>query len=361
MRHIAQLKWWSLFAAGLALNSLAMGQPLLPDLPATPPPAPTPVGGPKVVFETPVFDFGKAKTGEQVKHTFIFTNVGNATLIVSNVQPSCGCTTAGEWTRQVEPGKTGTIPMQFNTANFNGPVFKTVTVTTSDPSHNPVVLQIKGNIWRPIDVNPQFAILTIPSEGPATSAIVRVINNTEEPLTLGPLESNNPKLTATLVTNQPGKEYQVVISAVPPLTSGNFQGQITAKTSSTNMPVLTVTAWANVQPAILVMPQQIVLAASVLGETTPTITIQNNSTTQMQVSDVAVNIPDLLPQLRQIVPGKTFSVSITFPKGFTLPPNVPAELTFKTTHPHAPTIKVPITQLPRTTTVGIPGPAPTAH
>src|SRR5713101_411491 len=88
--------------------------------------------GPKIQFATPQYDFGKAKAGEPVKYTYFFTNTGDATLVVSNVQPSCGCTTAGEWSRETAPGKTGTIPVQFNSANYSGNVFKTITVTSND-------------------------------------------------------------------------------------------------------------------------------------------------------------------------------------------------------------------------------------
>src|SRR4051794_25670922 len=90
--------------------------------------------GPHVVFETPIYEFGKAKSGDPIKHTFIFTNTGDQVLEIKNVRPGCGCTTAGEWTKTVEPGKTGSIPIQVNTANFNGPVAKPVNVDTSDPT-----------------------------------------------------------------------------------------------------------------------------------------------------------------------------------------------------------------------------------
>src|SRR5262245_19519889 len=60
--------------------------------------------GPRIHFQTPVYDFGKIKSGDPAKYTFIFTNVGDAVLILTNVQPQCGCTTAGEWSRRVEPG-----------------------------------------------------------------------------------------------------------------------------------------------------------------------------------------------------------------------------------------------------------------
>ena len=76
--------------------------------------------GPRIQFATPVYDFGRVKAGEPVKYTYVFTNTGDRLLIINSVQPGCGCTTAGEWTKQVEPGKTGSIPIQFNTAGYNG-------------------------------------------------------------------------------------------------------------------------------------------------------------------------------------------------------------------------------------------------
>src|SRR5438093_11945731 len=58
--------------------------------------------GPRIQFEQPDYDFGKVSSGESVKHTYTFTNTGDALLEVSAVHPSCGCTTAGEWSKEVE-------------------------------------------------------------------------------------------------------------------------------------------------------------------------------------------------------------------------------------------------------------------
>ena len=81
----------------------------------------------------------------------MFTNTGDRLLIINNVQPQCGCTTAGEWTRQVEPGKTGSIPIQFNTVGYNGPVFKQVTVTCNVTNQPTVFLQLKGTVYKPFE------------------------------------------------------------------------------------------------------------------------------------------------------------------------------------------------------------------
>src|SRR6185436_1087601 len=133
----------SIIAAGTFSMRAEPAPPPAPAVPAPGAPAVTPAaapatnaGGGKIQFEMPNYDFGKSKAGDPVKYTFVFTNIGTETLEVKNVRPGCGCTTAGEWTKKVEPGKTGTIPIQVNVAATwpNGPIAKYVDVDTSDPT-----------------------------------------------------------------------------------------------------------------------------------------------------------------------------------------------------------------------------------
>ena len=127
---------------------------------------------------------------------------------------------------------------------------KTITVSCNDTNRPAVVLQIKGNIWKAIDVSPQFAVLNVTSEAPSNATTVRIVSNEGAPLTVSAPASSNPAFAAELITNQPGKEFQLIVKTVPPLPAGNVQGQVTLKTSSTNMAVISVSAWANRQPAV---------------------------------------------------------------------------------------------------------------
>jgi len=130
-------------------------------------------------------------------------------------------------------------------------VLKTVTVTSNDKNQPSVGLQVKGTVWKQIDVQPMFAVLNIPAHSPGTvTTTAHIVNNMEEPITLSSPESNNKAFAAELKTNVAGKDFDVTISAVPPFDQANRQGQITLKTSSTNMPVISISAWANVQEAV---------------------------------------------------------------------------------------------------------------
>ena len=310
--------------------------------------------GPKIVFATPVYDFGKVKSGEIVKYTYVFTNVGGAMLQVSNVQVSCGCTTAGEWSRQVEPGKIGSIPIQFNSTGFGGAVGKTITVISNDTNQPSVVLQIKGNIWRPIDVTPQFAVLNLTASAPSNATTVRIVNNEETPLTLSTPECNNQAFATELRTNQPGKEFEMVIRTASPL-AASVQAPITLKTSSTNMPVINITAWANMQQEIMVMPSQISLSTAPLTSAmSTTVSIRNTGTNTLTLSEPTVNDKKVDLQLREIEAGRFFTLTANFPIGFEVAQGQPLELSLKSNHPQFPIIKVPVVQPARPSASNVP-------
>jgi hypothetical protein len=101
---------------------------------------------PVISFKEKIHDFGKIyeKDGS-VTYVFDFVNTGNAPLVISKVQASCGCTTP-TWTKEpVEAGKKGAITVTYNTANRPNGFTKTVTVTSND-SIEQTVLIIKGEV-----------------------------------------------------------------------------------------------------------------------------------------------------------------------------------------------------------------------
>ena len=300
--------------------------------------------GPKIQFNTTVYDFGKISAGEVVKHSFIFTNAGDQQLVITNVKPSCGCTAAGDWTREVEPGQTGTIPIQFNSANFGGPVAKMVTVVCNDKTQ-PVYLQIKGTVWKLIEVTPTYAVINVLPESSGGSATIKILNNMEEALILGKPEVNQPGFGVEIRTNQPGKEYELLVSTVPPLKPGNVQAEIRIPTSVTNTPTLTVRTWANVQPALSILPAQVTLPASPLpNKFSPVITIINNTTNPLALTEPTVTLPGVDFQLREVQVGRYYTIGLSFPQGFQLKDGESGELKVKSNNPKYAQITIPIAQ-----------------
>ena len=312
--------------------------------------APTNAPGPKIQFATPLYDFGRARAGDPVKYTYVFTNTGDAKLVINSVQPQCGCTTAGDWTKQVEPGKTGVIPIQFNTSAYNGPVFKQVTVNCNVTNQPLLFLQLKGTVYKPFEVIPQMAVFNVTAESQATPMILTITNHMEEPLFLSPPTVNNHIFSAELITNTPGKGYQVKITTVPPLPgSGSAMGHMTLPTSWTNTPTISVTLVANIQPPVIVTPAVINLPPGPLpNPMTNSVLIHSlQGTNLLSLSEPKVNAEGVEVQIRQNQPGRSYTALLEFPRGFEVPANQPVEFVVKTGHPKLPEVKVPVRQMPR--------------
>lgn len=103
---------------------------------------------PMIQFEKNEFDFGRILQGEVVSYTFHFTNTGNAPLIITSVDKSCGCTT-GDYPRQpVEPGQGGDIKVTYDSKGHFGFQSKTVVVNANTmPSQT--TLRVKAEVKTP--------------------------------------------------------------------------------------------------------------------------------------------------------------------------------------------------------------------
>lgn len=330
------------------LAQIAGSLPALGQLPAAPPTAAkSNADGPRIAFSEKLFDFGKIKSSEPVRHEYIVTNTGNAVLDILMVQPGCpGCTTALPWDRQVQPGQTGKIPIQFNPLGFSGPVSKSVTVSCNDSAQPTQILQFQANIWQPIDVQPSY-LYFMPAEGEETNEtkVVRIVSNLEEPLTLGPPQCDNPNFKLELKTLQPGKEFALHVSHSGVASNSAPQGMITITTSATNVPMVRVTTRVMPQPALAVSPLQIMLPVGTLNAGhRHTQMIRNNSSAPMKVTEATVNAEGVTVQINESQPGKMFLLTVTFPANFQARPGEPLALTVKTTHPRRPIINVPIVQ-----------------
>ena len=104
--------------------------------------------GPKIEFAAKdnTIDYGKVTKNENGARDFIFTNTGNAPLIITNVLSTCGCTVPTKPTEPIMPGKTGKITVKYNMAP--GPIRKTITVESNAVNYDGgrVALKIKGEV-----------------------------------------------------------------------------------------------------------------------------------------------------------------------------------------------------------------------
>lgn len=83
---------------------------------------------PQISFESDMHDFGQLMAGENISYSFKFTNTGNADLVISGCDASCGCTVADFPHERIAPGKSNYITVSFKSQGMSGQQVKEVTV-----------------------------------------------------------------------------------------------------------------------------------------------------------------------------------------------------------------------------------------
>ena len=97
---------------------------------------------PVMQFDKREHDFGNIIAGTPQETVFTFTNTGEAPLIITDAQSTCGCTVP-EWPKNpIAPGETGELLVKFNGSGKNQ-VTKQVTILANTAAGKEI-LRIKA-------------------------------------------------------------------------------------------------------------------------------------------------------------------------------------------------------------------------
>lgn len=101
---------------------------------------------PAIKFDGQNYKFGNIKEGKNVVFTFMFSNTGNADLVIEELAVSCYCVVVKKYTKVIKPGEKGKIYGYINTKGFQGYVVKVIKVSTNIPDTEPAILTLEGKI-----------------------------------------------------------------------------------------------------------------------------------------------------------------------------------------------------------------------
>ena len=207
-----------------------------------------------------------------------------------------------------------------------------------------MVLQITGKVWTPVSVTPARAFFQYTDDSTnSESRSIRIVNNEAEPLVLELPEWTNANFRVALKTVKDGREFSLEVATVPPMAGATVSAPINLKTSSKELPVITIPVTGMSRPAVTVSPAQIVLPASPLvSELRSGVSIHCLGGAALKLSEPACTGPGVKLELRELQPGRAFHLSAVFPAGFALEAGQAVELQVNSSHPKFPTIRVPV-------------------
>ncbi|QNM86597.1 DUF1573 domain-containing protein [Polaribacter pectinis] len=109
-------------------------------------------------FEKETIDYGKIAKGSNGERIFVFTNIGDAPLIIKNIQSSCGCTVPKKPEQPIMPGEKGEIKVSYDTKRPGG-FSKQITIF-SNAKTSTKALKIKGFVSKEIFLAKEKSLLS---------------------------------------------------------------------------------------------------------------------------------------------------------------------------------------------------------
>lgn len=294
--------------------------------------------------DAPTYDFGRMREGGIVRHDFRITNSGTAPLQLFDVNPSCSCTSTGNWPATLAPGASAVIPVRVDTAGFSEPITKTVIISSNDPTRPDCTLEVTGVVWAPVAISP--AVLVFPALTDPERQIRRTVdieNHDRPPLRLSALSSDNPRFVPILREVKPGRSFAVTVATVPPLPTGTHIALITMKSSDPHAPVVSFQAVATVLPPVQIAPAEFVFAGPPLTHAERRVAVIHlNRGSGLQLSALSCNAPGVTIASDPAAGGRSVTLTLTFPAGFKMPPRTRFDLRGRTNQSAAPAFDIPL-------------------
>lgn len=220
---------------------------------------------PRLTIVEPVKEYGTVPKGEKLDWSFEVKNTGNADLQIIAARPGCGCTVA-DFDKVIKPGQTGKVTAHVDTTAFAGPISKTVTLETNDPSTPTSQLTIHAVVQPFVEAYPAGYVRFNLLQGDTDSQTIMLYSDETEPFEITKIEVPGDwvKVTYDKVTNPadrvPGtkpenNQYKLnIVAGGPDAKIGPIADKIHIVTNSKHQPDFWVSISGVVRPTFRVEP-----------------------------------------------------------------------------------------------------------
>jgi hypothetical protein len=120
---------------------------------------------PKLSLNKPEVDLGIIYSGMKKQGKIVLTNIGNDTLRIYSVQPSCGCTTIKRPKDILLPSESDAVEVEFNSSGYHGKVEKYINITTNDRLSENVSIKLFVEVKEELESTSHSALLWLGNIG----------------------------------------------------------------------------------------------------------------------------------------------------------------------------------------------------
>ena len=129
------------------------------------PPVPEPnAPQPKIKVESALYDFGEVGGKTVSICHFKFTNIGEDTLIISDIRSTCGCSVPSLPKKEYAPGESGSVEVRFTAPGVEGDVVKHLYIQSNDRQNPEAELIVKAKVVTRVKFEPELMKLSLKEE-----------------------------------------------------------------------------------------------------------------------------------------------------------------------------------------------------
>lgn len=313
---------------------------------------------PRLTIVEPIKDYGVVPKGDKLEWAFLVKNTGNADLQIIAAKPGCGCTVA-DFDKLIKPGETGKVTAHVDTTNFAGPIAKSVTLETNDPSSPTSQLTIHAVVKPYVEAYPQGYVRYNLLQGDAETQSVTLYSEEDEPFEIKNVEVpgewvkvdykkiEDPAQLAQNVGKAGNAQYRFNITVGgPDAKIGPLADKIHIVTSSKHQPDYFVSINGVIRPTFRVDPLGVNF-----GEVAPTdnaatrsITLRSNNLKAPEtfaVTKAESNIPGVMTSVKPAANKGEYEVTLQLAKD-AKPGDLAGDVKIYTNDKVNPVVTVPI-------------------
>jgi len=221
---------------------------------------------PRLTIVEPVKDYGTVPKGDKLDWAFVVKNTGNADLEIIAAKPGCGCTVA-DFDKVIKPGQTGKVTAHVDTTAFAGPIAKSVSLETNDPSTPTAQLTIHAVVKPYVEAYPAGFVRYNLLQGDASTQSLTLYSEEDDPFEIVKIDApsewvkvdykkiEDPAQLASGVGKPGQAQYKVDITVGgPDAKIGPIADKIHIATNSKHQPDYFVSVTGVVRPTYRVDP-----------------------------------------------------------------------------------------------------------
>ncbi|HVS02277.1 MAG TPA: DUF1573 domain-containing protein [Thermoanaerobaculia bacterium] len=256
---------------------------------------------PKVVVPEATRDLGALAKGESVDVVFALRNEGLASLEITSVTPSCGCTVA-EFDPIIPAGGSGEIRTTFDTRTLDGKTGARLTVLTNDPQQPKLRLTILAEVIRYLDATPGSA-RWIYTQGEAEGSLGQTIFSVDgQPFEVLRVDTPGPQFRIEVrpaaegerVEKASGVQWRVIPTLARDAPVGALSGAVVVHTDHPRQPVVEIPVSGFVRPAMYIEPASGEFGTLSLSEPRKSIyNLRSFGSQPLQIEKVETGVPGL--------------------------------------------------------------------